>query len=396
MQLSRGASLTGPSRHSDGIIACKPGGENSMRIIPILFVSWLALSTNDLGAEPRTRNVILVTLDGVRTQEIFSGMDAEIAAHSAQQVYSEIAVAEERYWAESPAERRKLLMPFFWGTLVPSGMVFGNEATGSRMLVRNAVKWSSPGYAEMLTGEPHADIVDNRLVRYPFRTVLEFVAERKDLAREAVAQIGSWNAFALLAASHEDAFVMNAGYEPFPADVSTPAIDHLVGLRRDVQQLWEESSNDTLTYHIAKEYLNEHEPRLLWLGMSQSDDWAHADRYDRLLEYLHLTDRLLADLWATIEANPRYKGKTTLIVTTDHGRGLGPSDWAEHDETIPGSESIWLAVIGPDTPHLGEAVPEGTVYQADIAATIVQLFGLNPDSFNRDAGPPLPGVISAR
>ena len=42
------------------------------------------------GAERRTENVILVTLDGVRTEEIFEGLQGEIATHSAEQVYSEI------------------------------------------------------------------------------------------------------------------------------------------------------------------------------------------------------------------------------------------------------------------------------------------------------------------
>ncbi len=132
----------------------------------------------------------------------------------------------------------------------------------------------------------------------------------------------------------------------------------------------------------------------MWLGLSQSDDWAHADRYDRLIEYLHLADRQLQDLWTTIESHPTYRGKTTLIITTDHGRGLEATDWAEHDATIDGSDVIWLAVIGPDTPALGDDVPAGTVYQADIAATILQLLGLDPDTFNPDAGPPLPGVMS--
>ena len=102
-----------------------------MRIASILFVSWMVFSATVIAAEPVTRNVVLVTLDGVRTQEIFSGMDREIAAHSAEQVYSEIETARQRYWAESPRERRELLMPFFWDTLVPAGMLFGNEDAGN-------------------------------------------------------------------------------------------------------------------------------------------------------------------------------------------------------------------------------------------------------------------------
>ena len=361
---------------------------------PIALVLFLALWPLSVhGEELATRNVILVTLDGVRTQEIFSGLDPAVAAHSAEDIYSEIATGRERYGADSPEERRRRLMPFFWGTLVPQGMLFGNPENGSRMLVQNSVKWSSAGYAEMLTGEPHAEIIDNSLVRYPHRTALEYVAEALDLETTKVAQIGSWNGFPYAAAGRDNAFVMNGGFDAFPAAHSTPEIDALVGLRRDVMELWEESSNDALTWQIAKAYLRTHEPRLLWLGLTQSDDWSHADRYDRLLEYLHLADRMIADLWATLESIPAYRGRTTLLVTTDHGRGLTAADWAEHDQSIPGSEAIWLAVIGPDTPSLGDRVPEGSVYQGSVATTIVRLLGLDPATFNPAAPPPLPGVV---
>ena len=364
-----------------------------MRLFLTMILGICSAAAVANSAERRTENVILVTLDGVRTEEIFGGLQDEVAAHSAEQVYSEIEYGRERYGAASAAERRRLLMPFFWGELVPTGMLFGNAENGSRVLVENSVKWSSAGYAEMLTGRPQPEIEDNSFVRYPQTTVLEFVARSLELDKSQVAQIGSWSGYPFLAASVADAFVMSGGYDDFPAAFSSPKLDELAALRRDVMELWEESSNDGITYQMAKAYLLERRPRLMWIGFTQSDDWAHADRYDRLLEYLHLADGWLRDLWSTLQAAEDYRGKTTLIVTTDHGRGQGPADWAEHDQTIPGSESIWVAVIGPDTPALGEAVPPGTVHQGAVAATILDLFGIDPDNFDRDAAPPLPGVV---
>jgi len=364
-----------------------------MRLFLILvFIVGCAGAVAD-GAERRTENVILVTLDGVRSEEIFGGLQEDIAAHSAKQIYSEIEYGRERYGAESAAERRRLLMPFFWGELVPAGMLFGNAENGSQVLVENSIKWSSAGYAEMLTGRPQPEIRDNSFVRYPQPTVLEFAVDALELDRSKVAQIGSWSGYPYLAASAADAFVMNGGYDDFPAAFSTPKIDELAALRREVMELWEESSNDGISYRIARTYLLERRPRLLWIGLTQSDDWAHADRYDRLLDYLHLADGWLRDLWTTVQADEHYRDRTSLIVTTDHGRGLTPEDWAEHDQTIPGSESVWVAVIGPDTPALGDQVPAGTVHQGDVAATILQLFGIDPQEFSREAGPPLPGII---
>ena len=83
------------------------------------------------------------------------------------------------------------------------------------------------------------------------------------------------------------------------------------------------------------------------------------------------------------------------FATTDHGRGLTPADWAEHDATIPGSGDIWLAVIGPDTPDRGEVAPAPPATQSDIAATMLQFFNLDYRDFNPQAGPPVPGTYAA-
>ena len=172
-------------------------------------------------------------------------------------------------------------------------------------------------------------------------------------------------------------------------------MDTLASLRRQVMGLWEEGSNDVLTFRMALAYLKKHQPRVMWLALVNSDDWAHADRYDRYLEYLHLADTLLAELWQTLQSLDAYRDRTTLIITTDHGRGVQGSDWAEHEITIPGSDDIWLAVIGPDTPDEGEATDTGTLYQGQVAATILELLGLDPADFGQGALPAVPGVTRA-
>jgi len=85
-----------------------------------------------------------------------------------------------------------------------------------------------------------------------------------------------------------------------------------------------------------------------------------------------------------------------LIITTDHGRGRTPKDWAEHDAGIPGCDDIWLAIIGPDTPALGEVRNYAPVTQSDIAATMLQYLGVDYRKFNPQAGPPVPGSLKPR
>ncbi|MGH8241915.1 MAG: alkaline phosphatase family protein [Steroidobacteraceae bacterium] len=367
-----------------------------MRRPAAAITAFLAWGTA-LAALPADRNLILVTLDGVRTQEIFGGMDPVLAnAPEAESGIYDSEVTRKRYWRDTPEARREALMPFFWQTLTPAGMVLGNQAKGSKVTVRNDQWFSYPGYSEILTGEAQPEIKTNDFVRYPHRTVLEHIREILGLVHAKVAQLGSWDGFKYAASSRDGAFFMNGAREPLPPELSTPGIDLLVDLREDVMQLWEESSNDVLTFRIALAYLKKHKPRVMWLGLGQSDDWAHARRYDLVLDYLKLTDGELAELWQTLQSMDEYRGKTTLIVTVDHGRGRTPADWAEHGAGIQGSQDIWVAIIGPDTPAIGEAKDFPEVTQSDIAATMLQYLGLDWRRFNSDAGPPIPGSLESR
>jgi hypothetical protein len=364
---------------------------NSLAKAAATFIACVVLAAPASGEIRDDRNVVLVTLDGVRIQELFGGMDATIAdAPEAQSGIYERDVTRARFWRETAEQRREALMPFLWKTLAPAGMVLGNPLRGSKVTVRNDQWFSYPGYAEILTGEPHAEIRSNDFVRYPHETVLDYVKRKLALAPTGVAQIGSWDGFKFAASRADGTFFMNGAYDPLPPALSSPEIDSLVGLRREVMQLWEESSSDVLTFRIALAYLRKHEPRVLWIGLGQSDDWAHARRYDRLLDYLRLADGLLAELWQTLQSLDGYRGRTTLIVTTDHGRGRTPADWTEHDAGIEGSQDIWIAILGPDTPALGEASDFPDATQSDIAATLLQYLGLDARDFNPDAGPPLP------
>ena len=61
-----------------------------------------------------TSNVILITLDGVRTQEIFGGLDLDVLRSMVpRDAKVEATRAYQRYWAATPEARRERLMPFF-------------------------------------------------------------------------------------------------------------------------------------------------------------------------------------------------------------------------------------------------------------------------------------------
>jgi len=343
----------------------------------------------------RTRNVILVTVDGLRIQELFTGMDPIVAQKEKRSGIYDLERTRKRFWRDTPEERRAALLPYLWGTLAPQGIVLGDKWKGSSVHPKNPLLFSAPGYMEILTGQYQPDVVSNDVKRYPHPTVLEFVRRELGLGRRQVATIGSWEGFATLSSSEEGAFFTNAGYERMPADMATARMAWLGDLQFEIMALWEEGRSDAVTFNLAVEYLKTQRPRLLYIALGESDDWAHARRYDRLLDYINVFDAYLKTLWETVQSLDGYSGRTTLIVTTDHGRGVTPADWVEHDEGIEGSADIWIAVIGPDTPDRGEVAPYPTVHQADVAATLLRFFGLDPGAFNAEAGPPIPAALPA-
>jgi hypothetical protein len=86
---------------------------------------------------------------------------------------------------------------------------------------------------------------------------------------------------------------------------------------------------------------------------------------------------MIADLWKTLQSLPQYKGKTTLLITCDHGRGDKiKENWRHHGDKIEDAHEIWLAAMGPDTNPLGEMSTDTQLYQKQVAATIAQLLGL--------------------
>jgi hypothetical protein len=143
----------------------------------------------------------------------------------------------------------------------------------------------------------------------------------------------------------------------------------------------------------ALEYLRTRQPRVLYVMLGETDEWAHGRRYDLYLDAAWRCDRFVRRLWDEAQSLPAYRGRTALVLATDHGRGGAPLDWTDHGQKVPAAEPIWMAVMGPGTPALG--VREGLeVTQSQLAATVAQLLGL-AEGFRKaqpKAAPPLPDL----
>ena len=95
----------------------------------------------------------------------------------------------------------------------------------------------------------------------------------------------------------------------------------------------------------------------------------------------------------TVQSMPEYRGRTSLLVTSDHGRGSQLDDWSSHGEKVKGAEYIWMAAIGASVPARGEITNSETVHQRDVSATLLSLAGLDWREFCEDQGKPVRAII---
>jgi hypothetical protein len=345
------------------------------------------------SAQYQTENVILVTADGLRWQEVFRGMDPKLENLEAAHMTGDAAEVRRRFDGKTPEERRRKLLPFLWSTVVDEGMLIGDRDHGSEAKVRNRHRFSYPGYSEILTGRPQDDAIDsNDLKPNPSSTVLEILRAKLELPREKVALFGSWSVFQGIGAHRSDSIFINAGYQPLASGKWSPRLAELADNQFELLTPWRTVRHDYSTFELALEYLKTVKPRALYIALGETDDWAHERRYDRTLETAHYFDQCLRRIWEAVQADPAYRDKTTLLVTVDHGRGSTPEDWNSHGAKVDGAEYIWIAALGPDTRAQGVVKTREARTQSGIAPTMLELMGLDYRLLEAVEGEPLPEV----
>jgi Type I phosphodiesterase / nucleotide pyrophosphatase len=341
----------------------------------------------------KTEHVVLIVSDGLRWQEIFTGAEEDLLNENAGGSWLGEPELRKRYWRASPAERRAALFPFLWGTVAKQGQLFGNQTVGSVAHVTNGKAFSYPGYNEMTTGFPNDAIDSNEFGPNPTPTVFEWL-NKFDEFRGRVAVYGTWNVYDNIFNKQRSGLVMQTGWTPPPKKEHDTSRDALLRrLYETSTQFDEEDVEDSLLQVPLLDYVKSAKPRVLFVGYGETDNWAHQGRYDLVLDSAHRMDGFVKELWDTMQAMPEYRGTTTFIITCDHGRGSGLTEWKEHGVEEKGSENVWIAVIGPDTPALGERRNVGPVTQAQIAATLAAFVGKDYPAAVPKAAKPIPDVL---
>jgi Metalloenzyme superfamily len=359
-----------------------------------LLVVTLAVSPGSaqLPARPlKTHNVVLIVSDGLRWQEIFTGADASLMNREHGGIWADPNELKRKFWRDNVEERRKALFPFLWNVIAKHGQIFGNQTKGSVARVTNGLAFSYPGYNEMTTGFPDPKIDRNEFGPNPNVTMFEWL-NRVPEFRGKVAVYGTWNVFQDIFNEKRSGLVMQTGWNLPEKGKLTPRQELMNELYRTTTPLDDEDTYNSFLQVPLLDYVKTGKPRLLFVGYGETDNWAHQGRYDLVLESAHGFDHFVQQLWETMQAMPGYHDQTTFVLTTDHGRGSGLVEWREHGVGEKGSENIWIAVMGPDTPASGERENVGAVTQSQIAATVAALLGQDYRFAVPAAAKPLPDV----
>lgn len=318
------------------------------------------------------RRVVLVTVDGYRWQELFGGADSVLINTPK---FGNVDMMKRNYWRTTQEERRRALMPFVWDYIAHNGLMLGDRWAGCRMSVTNHMWFSYPGYSEIVCG--HADdkrVNSNNAVPNPNVSLFE-VANNMPSYKDSVLIFGSWGRFTDIFNEGRSHLPVNANYRHALTDKPTAVEKAIDRVEELCPKYWEEERFDFITHAYALEAMRTRHPKLVFIGYGDTDEWAHAGNYRLYLDAAHSVDTYLRELWELIESDPFYRGRTTVIVTCDHGRGDTTLDaWRNHGYDTPHSDQTWLMAFGCGVPAKG-VVSSGEYFTRQIAPAIEKMLG---------------------
>ncbi len=138
------------------------------------------------------------------------------------------------------------------------------------------------------------------------------------------------------------------------------------------------TSGDELTFFMSREVMRKFAPQLLVVAYSDVEA-AHFGSYAMHLSGIRTADRLAYQMWQEIEANPEYRGKTTMVILPEFGRdpdGSSTNGFFNHRANEDSTRDTWMIALGAavDRPQ----IVERTVRHVDLCPTLAGLLGCPP------------------
>lgn len=262
-------------------------------------------------------NVIYITLDGVRWQDVYQTKD---------------------------------YFPKLWGKHAKRLVFYGKPHSNTTMEVAS-IPISLPSYQSQTTGKIQL-CENNQCGRVKEKTLPEYLIEDRHFGKQDVVIFSSWTPIGDAVESKPGTTYCNNGNIPVTdpithkpdtimAELNYKQKNHLPELPLD--------RFDIYTVPQALHYFEKYQPKFMWLSLGDADEDAHANNLQKYYKQLGFYDNALDKLFTTLKA--MHKDKDTLvIVTTDHGRGNG-KNWNFHGPKYPESKRTFAFVMN------GELVP---------------------------------------
>lgn len=324
--------------------------------ITVLVVLGLCASALGLAGQP---NVILVTLDGVRAHEFFVGIDPKLAEGS----------------SESLGGSNGQIFSFLWNDFAHQGIIYGDRRKGDSMRVSNSAVVSLPAYQNIMAGYPQ-NCLTNGCGRIKAQTLAERLVSELRLRPTDVATISSWDKISLAVESKKGATFTNCALVPLEDGEDDPVHAQINEEQAQDAPPWVGARYDRYTFAHALRYLERHEPRFMFISLNDADEWGHKGDYPNYVATLRQYDEWMRDLFQKLDSMGEYGSDTTVLITTDHGRGEG-SQWKHHHAFVGEAKNIWLYGRSPATRSHHIASKKAQTH-SDIRPTIEALFGLSP------------------
>ena len=340
-------------------------------VISLFYLGWAYSS-----AQEQDIKVVLITMDGFRWQELFTGADPELVADTSY--VRDTAGLKSLFWRSSPAARRSALMPFIWNEVAKMGQIHGNRNLGSKVDLTNSMWFSYPGYNEILTGKADDQrITSNDKIDNPNITILE-IANKDARYQAKVGAFGSWDVFPYIVNEVRSGVPVNAGFELAEGNNLTSIERFLNLMQPKVPRPWETVRLDAFTHYYAMEYMKKVHPSLVYIAYGETDDFAHDGNYEAYLTSAHATDMMIKEIWEFCQGDKFYKDNTLFLITTDHGRGTQQlKDWKNHGEHINGAGQVWMIAFGAGVSPRGEVNVGEQLYSDQIAPTVLNVLNLD-------------------
>jgi hypothetical protein len=322
-----------------GAIALAPG--RNEKVSPDVAVG--PTSTRASSVQPNDAlAAVLVTIDGVRWQEIFGGVDARLA--------------EAAHLPRSAGGGPRELVPNIYRLFFEGGTVLGDPRFGDGIRPLGPRFVSLPSYVELMTGA-RSSCRANGCFPLVDRTIADEIAATPNAVDGSVAIFTSWEQIGRTAAMDRGRVLVRAGREPREEVPSYPGTDAYRA--------------DEVTEALAIEHLIAHRPTFLWVALGDTDEFGHRNNYRGYLRALRGADAFIGELAAHLDEMGEYGARTVLIVTTDHGRDPG---FADHGGEASGP--IWLLARGGPIPKRGVMATREPRRLRDVAPTLRALLGM--------------------